>query len=170
LGRWLSRDPVEEDDALLLYSFVRNRPLDVVDRNGLDTWWPYPDPSKPGGKPGKGYDCSKWYNGNQPVTGPGNDPVPVFKATCHSIPDCDESKGGTYKEFTETQQCQCGPITCTLKKECKWNVVDKSVNPPGNKQREVDVYFYWGEPLTVGTTCTCPKPIIKWEPPKIGVP
>lgn len=34
-GRWLSRDPVEEEDGGNLYAFVRNRPVDRVDIFGL---------------------------------------------------------------------------------------------------------------------------------------
>ena len=35
LGRWISRDPIEEDDGFLLYGFVTNRPLNYFDPNGL---------------------------------------------------------------------------------------------------------------------------------------
>ncbi len=34
-GRWLSRDPIEEDGGLNLYGFVDNSPLDSIDPNGL---------------------------------------------------------------------------------------------------------------------------------------
>ena len=48
-GRWLSRDPIEEDGGLNLYGFVGNAPLSFVDAFGLDitlttgnqnaAWW-----------------------------------------------------------------------------------------------------------------------------------
>lgn len=34
-GRWLSRDPIGEDDGPNLYSFVQNHPIDYLDNNGL---------------------------------------------------------------------------------------------------------------------------------------
>ena len=41
-GRWLSRDPIEEQGGLLLYGFVANNPVNYVDPTGqipLDTIW-----------------------------------------------------------------------------------------------------------------------------------
>jgi RHS repeat-associated protein len=38
LGRWLNRDPIEENGGLNLYSFVMNRPVDNIDVFGL-FWW-----------------------------------------------------------------------------------------------------------------------------------
>jgi RHS repeat-associated protein len=41
-GRWLSRDPLEEEGGLLLYGFVYNDPINQVDPDGeipLDTIW-----------------------------------------------------------------------------------------------------------------------------------
>ncbi|MGO8931763.1 MAG: RHS repeat domain-containing protein [Limisphaerales bacterium] len=34
MGRWLSRDPLEEDEAANLYSLLKNKPLDSVDPDG----------------------------------------------------------------------------------------------------------------------------------------
>jgi RHS repeat-associated protein len=42
IGRWLSRDPIEEEGGLLLYGFVYNDPINQVDPDGeipLDTIW-----------------------------------------------------------------------------------------------------------------------------------
>ena len=42
LACWLSRDPIEEEGGLLLYGFVYNDPVDLVDPDGeipLDTIW-----------------------------------------------------------------------------------------------------------------------------------
>lgn len=36
-GRWLSRDPIEEQGGLNLYGFVQNDPNSRIDRNGLDS-------------------------------------------------------------------------------------------------------------------------------------
>ncbi|RMF43658.1 MAG: RHS repeat-associated core domain-containing protein, partial [Planctomycetota bacterium] len=36
LGRWISKDPLEEAGGLLLYSFVGNEPIGLVDPLGLD--------------------------------------------------------------------------------------------------------------------------------------
>jgi uncharacterized protein RhaS with RHS repeats len=38
LGRWINRDPIGEAGGLNLYTFVQNRPVNAVDRNGLDIW------------------------------------------------------------------------------------------------------------------------------------
>jgi len=41
-GRWISRDPMEEDGGLLLYGFCNNDPMNHVDLDGgipLDTIW-----------------------------------------------------------------------------------------------------------------------------------
>ena len=37
-GRWLSRDPIEEQGGVNLYRFVENNPLDAVDPAGLDAF------------------------------------------------------------------------------------------------------------------------------------
>jgi len=37
-GRWPSRDPIGERGGVNLYGFVRNRPIDRIDRLGLDVW------------------------------------------------------------------------------------------------------------------------------------
>jgi RHS repeat-associated protein len=39
LQRWLGRDPVQEWGGACLYAFLGNRPLSLVDTDGLD-WWP----------------------------------------------------------------------------------------------------------------------------------
>ena len=36
-GRWISRDPIEEDGGLNLYGFCGNNPLNVFDKDGRDT-------------------------------------------------------------------------------------------------------------------------------------
>ena len=36
LGRWINRDPIEEEGGLNLYGFVANDPIDLFDRLGLD--------------------------------------------------------------------------------------------------------------------------------------
>jgi RHS repeat-associated protein len=36
VGRWLSRDPIEENDGFNLYAYTRNRPTDLIDRLGLN--------------------------------------------------------------------------------------------------------------------------------------
>jgi RHS repeat-associated protein len=38
-GRWLNRDPIEEDGGLLLYGFVGNNPVSSVDPNGEAIGW-----------------------------------------------------------------------------------------------------------------------------------
>ena len=40
LGRWLSRDPIEEQGGLNLYGFVKNDPVNYVDVIGRQTWMP----------------------------------------------------------------------------------------------------------------------------------
>ena len=48
LGRWISRDPVEEEDGPNLYAYVRNSPINRMDRLGLQTGafaLPAPNPS-----------------------------------------------------------------------------------------------------------------------------
>ncbi|OGV38496.1 MAG: hypothetical protein A2020_13115 [Lentisphaerae bacterium GWF2_45_14] len=37
LGRWINRDPIEENGGWNLYSFARNAPIDILDREGLAT-------------------------------------------------------------------------------------------------------------------------------------
>ena len=37
LGRWVSRDPIEESGGLNLFGYVRNRPVDHIDAHGLRT-------------------------------------------------------------------------------------------------------------------------------------
>jgi RHS repeat-associated protein len=39
-GRWLSRDPIEEDDGPQIYAFVHNNPLGRVDIDGQQSWAP----------------------------------------------------------------------------------------------------------------------------------
>jgi RHS repeat-associated protein len=46
LGRWLSRDPIEEQGGLNLYAFVNNDPVNKVDVIGRQTWIPYPPPGR----------------------------------------------------------------------------------------------------------------------------
>ena len=42
LGRWLSRDPIEEKGGLNLYGFVNNDPVNKWDKLGLIDWfWPF---------------------------------------------------------------------------------------------------------------------------------
>jgi RHS repeat-associated protein len=43
-GRWLSRDPMEEQDVPNLYCFVGNSPSVIIDRSGLERWKDIPDP------------------------------------------------------------------------------------------------------------------------------
>jgi RHS repeat-associated protein len=38
-GRWLSRDPIEEEGGLLLYAAMLNDPVNRVDYQGLISWW-----------------------------------------------------------------------------------------------------------------------------------
>lgn len=38
-GRWLSRDPLEEQGGVNLYGFVGNDPLNDSDSLGLESWW-----------------------------------------------------------------------------------------------------------------------------------
>ena len=45
LGRWLSRDPIEEDGGINLYGYVGNRPLYAVDPLGLVDWKAVVDPN-----------------------------------------------------------------------------------------------------------------------------
>jgi RHS repeat-associated protein len=40
LGRWVNRDPIEEQGGLNLYGFVGNRSLDLADSNGRQINWP----------------------------------------------------------------------------------------------------------------------------------
>lgn len=37
LGRWIGRDPIEEEDTVNLYAYVRNGPLSLLDRLGKST-------------------------------------------------------------------------------------------------------------------------------------
>lgn len=37
LGRWISRDPIEEDAGISLYAFVKNLPVSAVDSLGMNT-------------------------------------------------------------------------------------------------------------------------------------
>ena len=37
-GRWLSRDPIEEQGGLNLYGFVNNDPVRLIDPNGESIW------------------------------------------------------------------------------------------------------------------------------------
>jgi RHS repeat-associated protein len=50
-GRWLSRDPIEEDGGINLQQFVYNSPLNYVDPNGL-TGWELNNPNTPYMNPG----------------------------------------------------------------------------------------------------------------------
>jgi RHS repeat-associated protein len=51
LGRWLSRDPIEEEGGNNLYGYVRGNPVQFIDRLGYDReewstvsiWWMYHD-------------------------------------------------------------------------------------------------------------------------------
>jgi len=38
LGRWISRDPLDEDGGMNLYAYVSNRPIIATDRLGLADW------------------------------------------------------------------------------------------------------------------------------------
>ena len=44
IGRWLSRDPIEEAGGLNLYGYVENNPLNLVDPLGLDPGDPFDSP------------------------------------------------------------------------------------------------------------------------------
>jgi RHS repeat-associated protein len=43
LGRWLSRDPIEEHGGMLLYGYTKNRATSGVDPLGREYWGPYDD-------------------------------------------------------------------------------------------------------------------------------
>lgn len=40
LGRWVNRDPIEEEGGLHLYVFVDNHPIGMIDILGLETCKP----------------------------------------------------------------------------------------------------------------------------------
>ena len=44
MGRWISRDPMEEDGGINFYAFVKNNSIDVIDNLGLYFVGPFPDP------------------------------------------------------------------------------------------------------------------------------
>jgi RHS repeat-associated protein len=46
LQRWINRDPIGEAGGINLYQFVRNNPINAVDRNGLD-YYEVPAPFGP---------------------------------------------------------------------------------------------------------------------------
>jgi RHS repeat-associated protein len=46
LGRWMSRDPIEEEDIRNLYAFVGNRPIAAFDRLGLSILTVLPNPGE----------------------------------------------------------------------------------------------------------------------------
>lgn len=58
-GRWLNRDPIEENGGLNLHNFVQENPITVVDSDGLVSFpripilpgFPWPHPLPPGTKP-----------------------------------------------------------------------------------------------------------------------
>jgi len=46
-GRWINRDPIQEEGGINLYAFVNNTPLLVIDPDGRQAWpqpWPPPIP------------------------------------------------------------------------------------------------------------------------------
>lgn len=47
LGRWLSRDPIEEAGGSNLYGYVGNSPINLVDPSGLRPWNGFPEWLKP---------------------------------------------------------------------------------------------------------------------------
>ncbi|MCX6925399.1 MAG: RHS repeat-associated core domain-containing protein [Verrucomicrobia bacterium] len=53
MARWLSRDPAEEDEAVNLYAFVGNSPVNFVDPVGLQGVPSFPLPAPPGPGPGQ---------------------------------------------------------------------------------------------------------------------
>jgi len=62
LGRWLSRDPAEEDAGLNAYGFVENTPVLHLDPFGLDSY--YYDPPATFEHDGKCYTCTCPFSGD----------------------------------------------------------------------------------------------------------
>ena len=46
IGRWISRDPIEEQGGFNLYAFVNNDPVNKIDVLSFNTWMPYPAPGR----------------------------------------------------------------------------------------------------------------------------
>ena len=77
LGRWMSRDPIEEDGGLHLYGFVVNKPVSAIDSLGLQMPPPGvgrgpvlppghkfgPDPDLQTGGSGSEYDAGHYFGG-----------------------------------------------------------------------------------------------------------
>jgi RHS repeat-associated protein len=74
-GRWLGRDPIEEEGGINLYGYVGNRPVNLVDPLGLDPRNPVP----PGNRPGPGLPGG-------PIA-----PVPPSSKVPADIPSCPAS-------------------------------------------------------------------------------
>lgn len=51
LGRWLSRDPIQEEGGVNLYAYVLNNPVTFIDPLGLDPYLPDPARKPPGWSP-----------------------------------------------------------------------------------------------------------------------
>ena len=70
LQRWLNRDPLGEGGGINLYGFVRNDPVDFIDRDGLDIYriryldWPHHE-----GIIGDNPDGGFWYTDFTPTGG-----------------------------------------------------------------------------------------------------
>jgi RHS repeat-associated protein len=72
LGRWLTRDPIEEEDGFNLYAFSRNDAINAVDSLGLEAWF-------------FTYDVKENFESRQPTTPiPGAKPIPTLDTT-HAV-------------------------------------------------------------------------------------
>jgi len=99
-GRWLSRDPIEEEGGLNLYSYTFNNPVNWVDPLGLDVWYEnttavngwhrrvsVTDPSSPTGKTGQSFGQNTGRTGEGSSAASGDNPAPGKSGSGIVYPD-----------------------------------------------------------------------------------
>jgi RHS repeat-associated protein len=83
LGRWLNRDPIEEEGGLNLYGFVENNPVNFVDALGLL--------AEPCMKP-DGRRCEPL---GPAINGGGYNPIGILAAAAGLLDICDDDDSGS---------------------------------------------------------------------------
>jgi RHS repeat-associated protein len=110
-GRWLSRDPINEEGGLNLYAFVENNPINTSDAYGLD---PLPSPyaSIPGQTTSLG-----WKELGLPLEGPPVKPGPALPKGA-LVPAAAAGAGLAIYAAKETKAMDDCAGACKTMKEC----------------------------------------------------
>jgi RHS repeat-associated protein len=109
IGRWLSRDPIEEQGGFNLYAYVRNNPINAIDPLGRDAIYLLDTDNVAAAGQGHGgaligNDTRGWtYYSFAPQVGP-NSTVKNYKTLADAVKDSEISRYEKFLHFNTSQQ------------------------------------------------------------------